>query len=150
MFTVFLITLFFFVRTSKFCLRMAVLDFFSFLRLKCSQFVVSPTEPCNPTKKNARLSTIKTHYFTSFILFLSSSAHRQPLGGVLRKKRFCNFAKINEKIPATEFNFSLELHASSLQLYWSWTPSQVFAIDFEHRCSCILCTLAILKNTYFL
>ena len=26
----------FFVRTSKFCLRLAVLNFFSFLRLKCS------------------------------------------------------------------------------------------------------------------
>ena len=29
-------TLFFFIRTSKFCLREAVLNFFSFLRLKCS------------------------------------------------------------------------------------------------------------------
>ena len=28
----------FFVRTSKFCLRLAVLNFFSFLRLKCSYF----------------------------------------------------------------------------------------------------------------
>ena len=27
----------------------------------------------------------KTHYFISFILFLSSSAHRQPLGGALQK-----------------------------------------------------------------
>ena len=29
-------TLFFFIRTSKFCLRLAVLNFFSFLKLKCS------------------------------------------------------------------------------------------------------------------
>ena len=29
-------TLFFFIRTSKFCLRLAVLNFFSFFRLKCS------------------------------------------------------------------------------------------------------------------
>ena len=28
----------FFIRTSKFCLRLAVLNFFSFLRLKCSYF----------------------------------------------------------------------------------------------------------------
>ena len=42
-------------------------------------------ELCNATKKTVRMSTIKTHYFISFILFLSSSAHRQPLGGVLQK-----------------------------------------------------------------
>ena len=66
----------FFIRTSKFCLRLAVLKFFPFLRLKCSYIVlISPTEPCNATKKNARMSTIKTHYFISFILFLSSSTH---------------------------------------------------------------------------
>ena len=27
-------------------------------------------------------------------------------------------------------------------------PSQIFFIDFEHRYSCVLCRLAILKNTY--
>ena len=31
-------TLSFFIKTSKFCLRLAVLNFFSFLRLKCSYF----------------------------------------------------------------------------------------------------------------
>ena len=31
-----LYSLFFYIRTSKFCLRLAVLNFFSFLRLKCS------------------------------------------------------------------------------------------------------------------
>ena len=50
--------------------------------LICSYF---PTETCNATKKNVRLSTIKTHDFISFILFLSSSAYRQAMGGVLRK-----------------------------------------------------------------
>ena len=76
----------FFIRTSKFCLRLTVLNYFSFLRLKCSQFVlICPTGPWNGTKKNARLSSMKTHYFISFILFLSSSTHRQPLGGVLQK-----------------------------------------------------------------
>ena len=33
---IFVYTLFFYIRTSKFCLRLAVLNFFSFLRLKCS------------------------------------------------------------------------------------------------------------------
>ena len=97
-------------------------------------------------------STIKIHYFISFILFLSSSAHRQPLGGVLQKSHSVTvlkpIKKFDQKIPAKEFNFSLKVHASSLQLYWSWTPSHVFFIDFEHRCSCILCRLATLKNTY--
>ena len=32
----FILHTFFFIRTSKFCLRLAVLNFFSFLRLKCS------------------------------------------------------------------------------------------------------------------
>ena len=76
----------FFMRTSRFCLRLAVLNIFSFLRLKCSEFVlISPTEPCNATKKNVRLTTRKTPHSISFILFLSSSAHRQRLGGVLQK-----------------------------------------------------------------
>ena len=84
----------FFIRTSKFSLRLTVLNFFSFLRLKYSQFVlISPNEPCNATKKNVRLSTIKAHYFISFILFLSSSAHRQPLGGVPQKSGFATVLK---------------------------------------------------------
>ena len=71
----------FFIWTSKFCLRLAVLNFFfSFLRLKCSYF---PTEPCNATKKNVRVSTIKTRHFISLILFPLCSAHR--LRGVLQK-----------------------------------------------------------------
>ena len=36
-------------------------------------------------QKNVSLSTIKTHNFISFILFLWSRAHMQPLGGVLQK-----------------------------------------------------------------
>ena len=77
----------FFIRTSKFRFRLAVLNCFSFLRLKCFLFVlISPTEPCNLTKENVGLVTIETHYFISFILFLSSSAHRRPLGGVLQKR----------------------------------------------------------------
>ena len=86
--------------------------------LICSYF---PYEPCNTTKKNARLSTIKANYFSSFILFLSSSAHRQSLGGVLQKSRSSTvlkrIKKFDQKIPAKELNFSLKLHASSLQLY---------------------------------
>ena len=79
-------TLFFFIRTSKFYLRLAVLIFFQFLRLKSSYFVlISPTEVCNGTKKNVRLSTIKTRYFIFLVLSLSSSAHRQPLGVVPQK-----------------------------------------------------------------
>ena len=70
----------FFIRASKFCLSVAVL-FVIFVIF----VLISPTEPCNTTKKNIRLSTIKIHYFISLIFFLSSSARRQPLGGVLQK-----------------------------------------------------------------
>ena len=93
----------FFTRTRKFCLRLAVLNFFSFLRLKCSYIVISPTEPCNATKQNVRLSTVKTHYFISFILFLSSSTQKQPLGGVLHKSCSATVVKpikkFDQKIP---------------------------------------------------
>ena len=110
----------FFIRTSKFCLSLAVLNYFSFLRLKCSKFAfISPTEPFNATKKNVRLSTIKTHYFISFILFLSSSAHRQPLGGVLQKSGSATVLKPIKKY----------LQMSSI------FHSQVFFIDFEYRYS---------------
>ena len=88
----------FFIRTNKFCLSLAVLNYFSFLRLKCSKFAfISPTEPFNDTKKNVRLSTMKTHYFISFILFLSSSAHREPLGGVLQKTGSATVLKPTKK-----------------------------------------------------
>ena len=64
-----------FIRTSKFCLRLAVLNFFfHFWGWNVLNLFFFP-----------RLSAIKTRYFISFILFLSSSAHRQPLGGVLQK-----------------------------------------------------------------
>ena len=61
----------FFIRASKFYLRLAVLICFHFWGWNV---LISPTELCNATKKNIRLSTTKTHYFTSFILFLSNSA----------------------------------------------------------------------------
>ena len=77
----------------------------------------------------------ETHYFISFILFLSSSAHKQSLGGVLQKIGSATVLKPIKKILAKEFNFSLKLQASSF-------------VDFEHRCSCILFRLAILRKTY--
>ena len=74
----------------------------------------------------------------TFVLFLSSRAHRQSQGGVLQKNRFSSCAKnTNQKIPAKEFNFSL-LKLNSFK--------GIF--HFKHRCSCILHRLAILKNTY--
>ena len=82
----------FFMRTSRFCLRLAVLNIFSFLRLKCSEFVlISPTEPCNATKKNVRLSTIKTlfHFFHSFSFKQRTQA---ATGRCSTKKRFSNCA----------------------------------------------------------
>ena len=105
-------TLFFLIRTSKFCLRLAVLNFFHFWGWNV---LISPTEPCNATKKNVRLSTIKAHYFISFILFLSNSPHRQPLGGVLQKISFATVLKPIKK--CLRRSFSLKLQASNLQLH---------------------------------
>ena len=78
----------FFIRTSKFCLRLTVLNFFFFFIFGAEMFLICsyfPNWTLQCTEENVRLNTIKTHYFISFILFLSSSAHRQPLGGVLQK-----------------------------------------------------------------
>ena len=50
--------------------------------LSCSYF---PDRTLQCYKDDVRLSDIKAHYFISFILFPSSRAHRQPLGGVLQK-----------------------------------------------------------------
>ena len=58
-----------------------------------------------------------------------------PLGGVLHKIGSATVLK-----PIKEYlRRSLIFHE---------TTSEVFFIDFEHRCSFILCRLAILKNTY--
>ena len=106
----------FFISTSKFCLRLAVLIFFIFeaeMFFICSYF---PDWTLQGHKEECKTDTIKIHYFISFILFLSSSAYRQPLGDVLQKIGSAT-AKTNQKIPAKEFNFSLKLHTSSLQLY---------------------------------
>ena len=50
--------------------------------LSCSYF---PDWTLQCYKDDVRLSAIKAHYFISFILFPSSRAHRQPLGGILKK-----------------------------------------------------------------
>ena len=124
------ITLFFFIRTSTFCLRLAVLYFFFFSRLKCSYF---PDWTLQCHKEECQTAYNKnTLNFISFILFLSSSAHRQPLGGVLQKNSSPTVLKPIKKIPAKEFNFSYKLQASCVQLYESWTPSELFFVDFEH------------------
>ena len=83
----------FFIRTSNFCLRLAVLIFFFHIwGWNVLHFL---TEPCNATKKNVRLSTIKTHYFIlSFFFF-----HAVHLGShfpweVFYKNCFCNWSSI--------------------------------------------------------
>ena len=129
----------FLIRTSKFCLRLAVPYFFSFLRLKCSVCVlISRTEPCNAAKKNVRLTTIKTHCFISFIFFLSSSAHRQRLGSVLQKSRSATvlkpIKKFDQKIPAKEFNFPsksatlLKLNSFTGIFLRFWTQMQLYTL----------------------
>ena len=97
---------FFFIRTSNFCLRLAVLIFFfSYLRLKCPSF---PDWTLQCHKEECQTEYNKNTLFHSFILFLSCSALRQPLpmGGVLQKL-----------LLQLEFNFLWKLQASSLQLY---------------------------------
>ena len=66
-------TLFFYIGTSKFCLRLAVLTFFSFLRLKCSYFVLIYSTYfivlIYSIYSSYFISTIKTHFFIFFSFF---------------------------------------------------------------------------------
>ena len=61
------------------------LIFFHFWGWNILNFFLFPQMNLAMPQKNVRLNTVKTHYFISFILLLSSSAHRQPLGDVLQK-----------------------------------------------------------------
>ena len=131
---------------------LAVLFFF-FLIFETEMFLICSnflTETCNATKKNVRLSTIKTHNFLSFILFLSSSARRQPLWGVLQKSilQLCSNQSKNTCKGVQFFIKVAGFKSATLLKLNSGITSQVFFVDYEHRCSCILCGLAILKNTY--
>ena len=71
----------FFLRTSKLCFRLAVLNLFYFRDWNVLTLSLFPQ--MNLAMPQRRIS--ETHYFISFILFLSSSAQRQPLGNVLQK-----------------------------------------------------------------
>ena len=85
---------FFFIRTSK------LLFFFFFIFeaeifLICSYF---PDWTMQYHKEECQTEYYKnTHYFISLIFFLSSSAHRQPLGGVQQKSGSATVLKPIEK-----------------------------------------------------
>ena len=126
--------------------------------LICSYF---PTEPCNAKKKNVRLSTIKTHYFTFFIISFFKQRTQAATGRCSTKYRFCNCAKTNQKIPAKEFNFSLNLQASScnftkvelLHKYFSYilnTDAAVYFVDqlFEEHIFKYFCRTSIFNGCF--
>ena len=121
----------FFIRTSKFCLRLAVLDFFFIFEaemfLICSYFS-DWTLQCH--KEECQTEYNKNTLFHFFHSFSFKQRTKAATGRCSTKNRFCNCAKINQKIPAKEFNLSLKLHTSSLQLYYKWTLSQVFFYRF--------------------
>ena len=127
----------FFIRTSKFCLRLAVLIFFfHFWGWNVLNLFLFPR--LNLVIPQRRMSDwVQEKQTISFILFPSSSAHRQPLGDVLQKIGSPTVLKAIKKIPAKEFNFLLKLQASSLQIelphrYFSWilnTDVAVFCVD---------------------
>ena len=74
--SIILYTLFFYIRTSKFCLRLAVLIFFHFSDWNVLNLFLFPQLNLAIPQRMPD-STIKTHYFISFIPFLSSSAYRR-------------------------------------------------------------------------
>ena len=60
------------------------------------------------THNNVRLSTVKTHFLISFILFLSSSAYRQPLGGVLQESDSATVLKPIKNTCGVQFFIKVE------------------------------------------
>ena len=76
---------FFYIRTSKFCLRLAVLNFFHFWGWNVLNLFLFPRLNLQCHKEECQTEYNKTHYFISFILFFSSSAYRQLLKAVLQK-----------------------------------------------------------------
>ena len=111
-------TLFLFIRTSKSCLRLAVLTFFFVFEaemfLICSYFG-DWTLQCH--KEECQTEYNKSTLFHFFCSFSFKPCTMAATGRCSTKKPFCNCAKTNHKIPKNEFNFSLRLHASSVQLY---------------------------------
>ena len=76
----------FFIKTSKFCLRLAVLNFFHFWGWNVLNLFLFPHWTLQYHKDECQTEYNKNIlYFISFILFLSSSAHIQPLGVALQK-----------------------------------------------------------------
>ena len=72
-------------KLSRVCIRFSVWERFHFWDWNVLDLFLFPRLNLEMPQRRMSLSTIKTHYFISFIFFLSSSAHRQPLGGVLQK-----------------------------------------------------------------
>ena len=68
-------------------------------------------------KEECQAEYNKKHTISFLPFFSFQAAHIGSHWEVFYKKRFRNYAKTNQKIPAKVFNFSLKLHASSLQLY---------------------------------
>ena len=134
-------TLFFLIRTSKFCLGLAVLNFFFFFIFGAEMFLICsyfPNWTLQCTEENVRLNTIKTHYFISFILFLSSSAHRQPLGGVLQKigsatvlkpiKKYCEGVQFVIKVAGFMSVTLLKLNSFRVIFHRFWTKMQLYTL----------------------
>ena len=84
----------FFIRTSKFCLKPAVLNFFFIFEtemfLICSYFA-DWTLQCH--REECQTEYNKNTLFHFFHFFLSSSVHRQTLGDVLQKSRSATVLK---------------------------------------------------------
>ena len=99
--------LFFYIRTSKFYLRLAVLNFFFIFEAKMfliySYFLDRTLSITTEYNKNTLF-----HYFHSFSFKQGTNT---ATGRCSTKNRFFNCAKTNQKIHAKEFNFSLKLQA---------------------------------------
>ena len=111
-------TLFLYIRNSKLCFRLAVLIFFFTSKaerfLICSYFLDRTVQYHREQCQTEYNKNTLFHFFHSFSFKQRTQA---ATGRCSTKNRFCNCAKTNQKIPAKEFNFSLKLQASSLQLY---------------------------------
>ena len=111
-------TLFLYIRNSKLCFRLAVLIFFFISKaerfLICSYFLDRTVQYHREQCQTEYNKNTLFHFLHSFSFEQHTQAATERCS---TKKPFCNCATTNQKIPAKEFNFSLRLHASGLQLY---------------------------------
>ena len=102
----------------------------------------------------------KTHYLISFIFFLSSSAHRQPLRGVLQKgsatvlrpiKNTCKGVQVFIKVARFKSATLLKLNSFTVIFHRFWTQMQLYTLQsyFEEHIFKYFCRTSSMATSQY-